>query len=918
MDRSILYKYNYPSIGDNDFNTIIGSKREFRDLTLSEEQPEEPENKVLFNHQRIIERFFSSHTPYDELLLFHQPGTGKTITAINIVEKLIDNKVYKKAYIIVPNKTISRQFMNEVIYSKATGGKYKAELTEEELLRYDEAKQADLLFGRAKFRSTYRFKTHETFYNDIKGLAPNQLKQMYSHSLFIVDEAHRILSRSDWETTYKTFFRTCTPRKVLLMTGTPMKNDATDIISLMNLILPVDYNDNFKSDDSGSTDDKIKQFKEICVGRISYLKSKSTIPVEFFGKHFNLPFNLFFTTMGTKQKENYDEIKQEGEQKTNVFYRPQLQAALIFEKGFERELNTLIQVDQSLLDKQSIHKNITDNLQKLSNYSGKYAAVIEQIITNLNQNVFVYTSSINDAGAVLFGRILEKFGYTQATNMVGTPGHRYAILSDSIAKNKNQSNNIKNILRTFNSLKNATGDYIQVLIGGKQIEEGVTFLSIQQLHIVTPPWNYATLDQIIARCVRTQSHRYLPKESKVSVFLHASANTEDIKLYEKGYEKDKLIKQVEFALKQVAFDCPFTKPRNMVINNTSDGSRMCEYKECKYTCDAEYKREVDENTYELFYQDEYLPYMVKTLNEVFRKQTSVSFFDIIHLFRTYNTTKLLQAVTRIIQEQIPFTDKYGCKAYLHEDNNFYFLSYNAIRTSYTDAFYVENPACQNKRPFLTLVSDVLESPDALKESLDNLNEKKADDSEFINTVKTFPPIVQEGFIEVAIEHDLHEQQQNVAKEDKNTRVEQILTQYNEYIYVSKDSGSYSTFMKFNSETNKVRIFKNDKWMTIDSKQDEAESIEQMIDSEKYIFGVRLPNKSFKIINVLNVPDDKRKSKQNIRGKVCNTHQVTELVDILNYYDIPYNITKKSVLCGLIDNYFVENDLMIGDITSIQT
>jgi hypothetical protein len=64
---------------EEDFNNAIVTKKEFENLKLS--KYEELNKKVLkdeklkgekYNHQKIISRFFSSVTPYDQLLLFHE------------------------------------------------------------------------------------------------------------------------------------------------------------------------------------------------------------------------------------------------------------------------------------------------------------------------------------------------------------------------------------------------------------------------------------------------------------------------------------------------------------------------------------------------------------------------------------------------------------------------------------------------------------------------------------------------------------------------------------------------------------------------------------------------------------------------------------------------------------------------------
>ena len=42
----------------------------------------------LLKHQKLIARFFSSHTLYDELLMVHEMGTGKSCSAVGAVEQI--------------------------------------------------------------------------------------------------------------------------------------------------------------------------------------------------------------------------------------------------------------------------------------------------------------------------------------------------------------------------------------------------------------------------------------------------------------------------------------------------------------------------------------------------------------------------------------------------------------------------------------------------------------------------------------------------------------------------------------------------------------------------------------------------------------------------------------------------------------
>jgi DNA polymerase III delta prime subunit len=82
---------NYPVVTDPSLQQKILNKKEFFDLKLK--QKLEPIDKGEFlNHQKIIQRFMSAHTLYDELLLYHQTGTGKTGAAFAVTEELYSSK----------------------------------------------------------------------------------------------------------------------------------------------------------------------------------------------------------------------------------------------------------------------------------------------------------------------------------------------------------------------------------------------------------------------------------------------------------------------------------------------------------------------------------------------------------------------------------------------------------------------------------------------------------------------------------------------------------------------------------------------------------------------------------------------------------------------------------------------------------
>ena len=76
----------YPSPNNPLFQALIASKPEFRQYMGETNEKLGPE-KLFFNHQEIIKllmRFL------DELILFHEAGTGKTLSFANATEDMLD------------------------------------------------------------------------------------------------------------------------------------------------------------------------------------------------------------------------------------------------------------------------------------------------------------------------------------------------------------------------------------------------------------------------------------------------------------------------------------------------------------------------------------------------------------------------------------------------------------------------------------------------------------------------------------------------------------------------------------------------------------------------------------------------------------------------------------------------------------
>ena len=147
----------YNEINDSDFNLNIYKKKEFYDEKLSAYEERPKESGTLLKAQKIISRFLSSYTPYNELLLNWELGSGKTCAAIGMIEKInSENSVYDGALIFARGETLIENIKNEIIFNCTPGQyipyNYKNLTSGEQVARKNKA-----------LKEYYKFFTFETF-----------------------------------------------------------------------------------------------------------------------------------------------------------------------------------------------------------------------------------------------------------------------------------------------------------------------------------------------------------------------------------------------------------------------------------------------------------------------------------------------------------------------------------------------------------------------------------------------------------------------------------------------------------------------------------------------------------------------------------------------------------------------------------
>lgn len=701
----------YPN---EDFRDVIVSKKEFRDLKLPnvEQVPENPGE--YFNHQKIISRFLASATPYDQLLLAHEMGTGKTCTAIACIEKVRHDseKSFKGALVFARGDGLLKNFVDELLF-KCTDGRYIPE-NYQSLSDMKRARRVGKLVGEY-----YTLATFEKFAKQLRGLDDARVKSKYSNHIIVIDEVHNIRLKGDKTeeqldiyNQFHRFLHLVDNCKVILMSGTPIKDNTSEIANVMNLILPLTnqfdpdtfVQEYFDKDGDGSSfkPEKTREFIQKISGRVSFLKSMtSDVKKVFMGERMgNLKhFKVWPTKMSRFQSDVYsDAYARDKKDKTISSYSRQA-SLFVFpdgtygtegsEKYISRRTVTSLKGTKKttyVLSKE-LSQEIGRDVNRLRRFSCKYADLIENILTT-NAKTFIYCEFVDGSGAILLGLILQHFGYSPFTGKETTKALRYAIVTNKTSSPRE----IKKTIDRYNMPANRDGEIVSVIIGSKVIAEGYTLKSVSREVILTPHWNYSETAQAIARGWRVGSHSQSPNIKELKIYQTVSfpdtdTPSKDLEMYELSEKKDMQIKEVEYAIKRSAFDCWLNKDRNMIPGY--DGMRECDYRQCDYKCVGQPPADVDVTTYNLYYSLQVQ--LIEHLTNFFKENYSITLPELMKKFPEYTMFEVVKTLRELVEKDITAIDRYHMPQYIRMDKTTVFLSPDPSRfPDYLTSFYSRN------------------------------------------------------------------------------------------------------------------------------------------------------------------------------------------------------------------------------------
>lgn len=731
------------------FNTVIYAKDEFYKNKL-EQSESVKEGETFLTHQKLLANYMSSNTPYNGLLIMHETGTGKTSTAISIIEKIkSENSTINGAIILTKGEGLHRNFINELL--ERVPSSYKP--IDYDKLSIEKRKKA----VKKLVSEFYTFETFIKFSNRLDEIKdPKDYQKYYSNKIIVIDEVHNLRiqdKQSKYDTIHK-FLHNLENSKIILMSGTPMKDNVSEIASVMNLILPLDnqfeLGERFNKMAFQGNSNKLQQsyeleFIEKIKGRISYLRAMPSSVTKTFviNPNNNVNLNLkqivtynielselqakFLKPLCASLDKQIDEV-QLLLGKDSAFSKNVRQGSMFvfpngniidneyvlqnkeFTQAFRVELN------RNVKPSMSYDERVRTIIQNVKKYSTKYAFVLEKVyksLTNVdvkkNKLCFVYSKLVEGCGLILLSLLFKEIGFADANSKLKLDNTnkrlRYAILTGVTTT----PNLMVDIINTFNDSRNKFGEFVGVILGSNVISEGYTLKNVQVEVILQPHWNYAENEQALARGIRYGSHNDLLVSGIVpdveiyqlcSVFKDNTPESIEARMYTICETKLDRISVVEHIIKENAFDCQLTFARNRL----SDSNYKC--KDVNVSVDRDF------NTYNVFYKHYYIKVHSKTLLQFFSEHFAADLLSILnYCVAIYGIRKLkqlpiyqiLETLHYMIGNMIPVPNKYGIVCYLYNRGDLFFLHERLnMPPTISNAFYTQYPVLQKDTNYETV------------------------------------------------------------------------------------------------------------------------------------------------------------------------------------------------------------------------
>lgn len=686
-------------LGDPDFASKIVSKKEYQIYRVPEipviensEQFEDMSLKICGSfekmlYQHFIQHYLSRHSQYNSLLMYHGLGVGKTCSAITLAESLlVDHRTSDNPKIIVISSEALHKSFEDQIYHHTTksfvklvgcnGDLYKKLIHGDMTTQTFKKKVAKLI------RSRYKFIT----YSKIGSLTSADV----NNKLIIIDEAHN-LRQTDTEIkeaseALERLLKNGTGNKLLLLSATPMYNEADEILFLLNLLLLNDKREPLKKmklfkKSEQENEKAISVVKKLASEYISFIKGANpfTMPVRISPTVNNIK------TMPIDGIDDYivpsklsDTITIEANPTLSSFQQMNIK----FPTGSGKAgFNSIFSTNEN--ETFGYRAKYVDYLlpTSLAKVAPKFKTILD-IISKSTGTVLVYSQFLYN-GILPFAVCLEHLGmkrYNEENVMKGKMTVEHSSLSGmhyTMITGQTQFQGLQELINKINDQK------IKVVLITPVASEGLNFKNIREVHIIDPWYHINRIEQIIGRAIRTCSHIKLPlDERNVTVYMHVAVSdnvdTPDIHAYKIAATKIKQIKTIENIIREHSLDCELMKNVNSfpqdrfkfsIYLKTSQGHRI-EYKygdNGSNVCVHKSKKKFADNTFRIDLYSTLINTIQNKLKTIIEKDQDQSvYYNIQDFIDTIGIDEdlVLYALSKVVNEsegQLRFYGNYVIK-----------------------------------------------------------------------------------------------------------------------------------------------------------------------------------------------------------------------------------------------------------------
>ena len=740
LEKIVIQEDIYPLLDDMDFNSKLTRYKDFniKGKIYSPKNHEELETLSnalcnaeleLSSYQLLVRNFLSNDTPYNGLLLYHGLGTGKTCSAITIAEEhrsfLKQTGMKQKIYILGGNNiktNFKQQLFNESHLSRKGGEWICKSCIGNAILREvnpdNELVSKDILVTKieALIKQYYKFMGYVEFSHLVEDKRRGNKLQEFENCMIIIDEIHNIKETEITDSLKPSqaldLVTENTTIKLLMLSATPMFNDAREIIWILNLLRKNDKRSTFQVSDFFKQDvlddSKEHEFIHAIRGYVSFVKGENpfTFPYRIYptptksptkslnGKDITpLKTKVCFVDMSPFQYEYYNKIMKTLKDDITTIGLSEfdhISSSLIMTYPNVTKTSEYMQKTNQTYSYVQGSEECFD-LKHLQKYSAKLYSVCKSIQSSTGI-IMIYTKLVSK-GLIPVALALESMGYHRYNkkNFLQPAktkiGHYCVMTGTEILSDSEKT------IQLLNSNENKNGELIKVVIITKAASEGVDFKNIRQIHIMDPWWHMNRIEQIIGRGIRLRSHKNLPfEERNAQIFLYVTyygeTETLDHYLYRYAEEKAFKIGKVARILKQNAMDCEmniavmksqfldFTIQQKLSSGekidyklNEHSYSVICDFMECDYECNYTSSKNTIESALE------HTNYMIEKIRPFFRHgyiYTAEEIFNELNLSTIYvSYRQIYQALTQMIELKTECKDMLNRSGFIINHENYY-------------------------------------------------------------------------------------------------------------------------------------------------------------------------------------------------------------------------------------------------------